>query len=151
VPTGDASPEELEDHLERLEGRLDRIEDLLLSQRSEMDEVRSLFGFFRGSLRFYDEVSHLLSYVSSFKAATKHKWVMKDELAKEIVLILARKGPRNISELTRDVREDRGSASRRIVAERVERLIASGIVTETKAGGGRRIRLGPPEGTTGEA
>jgi DNA-binding transcriptional ArsR family regulator len=116
-----------------------------------MDEVRSLFGFFRGSLRFYDEVSHLLSYVSSFKAATKHKWVMKDELAKEIVLILARKGPRNISELTRDVREDRGSASRRIVAERVERLIASGIVTETKAGGGRRIRLGPPEGTTGEA
>ena len=131
--------------LERLEDRLDRIERLLISQQSQMDEVRSLFGFFRGSLRFYDEVSHLLSYVSSFKKATKHSWIYKDEIAKDIILNLARKGPRNISQLTRDIREDRGTASRRIVSERVDRLIESGIIRETKSGPSRKLELGGPE------
>ena len=110
-----------------------------------MDEVRSLFGFFRGSLRFYDEVSHLLSYISSFKKATKHEWIYKDEIAKDILLNLARKGPRNISELTRDIREDRGTASRRIVSERVDRLIASEIIREKKIGPSRKLELGSPE------
>jgi hypothetical protein len=144
VPRGESAGHS-EDQLERLADRLDRIESLLLSQQSEMDEVRSLFGFFRGSLRFYDEVSHLLSYISSFKKATKHEWIYKDEIAKDILLNLARKGPRNISELTRDIREERGSASRRIVTERVEKLIESGIIGETKTGASRKLKLGPPD------
>jgi DNA-binding transcriptional ArsR family regulator len=142
VPRGQTDTGRYEDKLERLEGRLDRIESLLLSQQSQMDEVRSLFGFFRGSLRFYDEVSHLLSYISSFKRATKHEWIFKDEFAKDIILTLARKGPRNISQLTRDIREDRGTASRRIISERVDRLIESGIVRETKMGPSRKLELG---------
>lgn len=152
---GDSSLEGFIDQLEKVEDRLDRIESLILSQQSEMDEVRSLFVFFRGSLRFYDEVSHLLSYISSFKRATKHGWVLKDEIAKEIILDLARKGPRNISELTRDLREDRGTASRRIVAERAQRLVECGIVRERKQGAGRRLELAgqaenePPDGVKG--
>ena len=138
---GDSSLDGFRSQLNKLEDRLDRIENLILSQQSEMDEVRSLFGFFRGSLRFYDEVSHLLSYVSSFKKASRHSWVLKDEIAKDIVLDLARKGPRNISQLTRDLREGRGTASRRIVAERVDRLIKCGIVREGEGGSGRRLEL----------
>jgi len=107
-----------------------------------MDEVRSLFAFFRGSLRFYDEVSHLLSYLSNFKRAQTHKWIQRDPVAKSIILALARRGSRNISELTRDVREDRGTASRRIVAERVERLIEAGVIRERKRGKSRRLELG---------
>jgi DNA-binding transcriptional ArsR family regulator len=141
VARGDSSLEGFIDQLEKVEDRLNRIENLILSQQSEMDEVRSLFVFFRGSLRFYDEVSHLLSYVSSFKKATKHGWVLKDEIAKEIILDLARKGPRNISQLTRDLREDRGTASRRIVAERVQRLIECGVIRESQKGAGRRLEL----------
>jgi hypothetical protein len=143
VPRGD-SIGKFEDQLERLADRLDRIENLLVSQQSEMDEVRSLFGFFRGSLRFYDEVSHLLSYISSFKKATKHEWIYRDQIAKDILLNLARKGPRNISELTRDIREDRGTASRRIISERVDRLIESGIIREKKIGPSRKLELGSP-------
>ena len=144
---GDSSLEGFISQLEKVEDRLDRIESLILSQQSEMDEVRSLFVFFRGSLRFYDEVSHLLSYISSFRRATKHGWVLKDEIAKEIILDLARKGPRNISQLTRDLREGRGTASRRIVAERVQRLIECGILRERKQGAGRRLELaGQAEG-----
>lgn len=142
MPPGDNRLDHLESHLESLEDRLDRIESLLLSQETQMDEVRSLFRFFRGSLRFYDEVSHLLSYISSFKKATKHKWIYKDVLAKDIILDLARKGPRNVSQLTRDIREEKGKASRRIVTERVQRLIESGIIRETKAGSSRKLELG---------
>ncbi len=138
---GDSSLEGFIEQLEKVEDRLDRIENLILSQQSEMDEVRSLFGFFRGSLRFYDDVSHLLSYISSFKKATKHSWIFKDEIAKGIILNLARRGPRNVSQLTRDLREDRGTASRRIVTERVQRLVECGIVRESQVGAGRRLEL----------
>lgn len=99
--------------------------------------------FSRGSIRFYDEVSHLLSYVSSFRKAIPHGWISKDELAKDIILTLARKGPRNISELTRDIRQERGKASRRIVASRVKQLMESGVLTEKRTGSTRRVQLGP--------
>ena len=138
---GDQRLRRLETHLDRLEKRLDRIEGLLLSQESQMDEVRSLFAFFRGSIRFYDEVSHLLSYVSTFRKATQHGWISKDRLAKDIILALARKGPRNISELTRDIREERGKASRRIVASRVKQLLESGIVAESRSGSSCKVQL----------
>jgi len=149
VASGDQRLRSLETHLGRLEERLDKIEGLLLSQESQMDEVRSLFAFFRGSIRFYDEVSNLLSYISSFRRATEHGWISKDQLAKDIILSLARKGPRNISELTRDIREERGKASRRIVAKRVQQLLESGIVTEATSGGSRRVKLGEGRADSG--
>ena len=142
MASGDQRLRRLEEQLDRLEDRLEKIESLLASQESQMDEVRSLFAFFRGSIRFYDEVTHLLSYISSFRRATQDAWISKDQLAKDIILSLARKGPRNISELTRDIRQERGKASRRIVASRVKRLMESGVVTETRTGATRRIQLG---------
>jgi len=142
VASGDQRLRRLEEQLGRLEDRLEKIESLLASQESQMDEVRGLFAFFRGSIRFYDEVSHLLSYISSFRRATQDAWISKDQLAKDIILSLARKGPRNISELTRDIRQERGKASRRIVASRVKQLMESGVVTETRTGTTRRIQLG---------
>lgn len=137
--------EEVESQLDRLERRLKRIEELLSSQATQMDEVNALFRFFRGSMRFYDDVSHLLSYISSFKKASSTKWISKDPLAKAILVDLARRGPRNISQLTRDLREERGKASRRIVSERVDRLIEEGVLTEDRHSGSRRLRLGSEE------
>lgn len=141
MASGDQRLKRLETQLDRLEERLDKIQGLLLSQESQMDEVRGLFTFFRGSIRFYDEVSHLLSYVSSFRRATQQGWISKDQLAKDIILSLARKGPRNISELTRDIREERGKASRRIVASRVKQLLESGIVAESRSGSSCKVQL----------
>ncbi len=133
---------EVESQLDRLENRLETIEKLLSSQTADMDQVRNLFAFFRGSLRFYDEVSHMLSYISSFQKVNKHGWISKDPLAKAILTDLARRGPRNISQLTRDMRELRGTASRRVVSERVDRLIDCGIIEEERSGSSRMLRLG---------
>jgi len=76
-------------------------------------------------------------------------WISKDQLAKDIILSLARKGPRNISELTRDIREERGKASRRIVASRVKQLLESGIVTESNNGSSYRVQLAEQRGGSG--
>ena len=49
----------------------------------------------------------------------------------------------NISQLTEQIRKERGSASRRIVRERVDKLIEQGIVREIDTGYGRQIELVP--------
>jgi len=68
-----------------------------------------------------------------------------DTISKVIVDILGKKGNLNISQLTEQVRKERGSASRRIVRERVDILIDSGIIREVDHGYGRQIELIEPE------
>jgi uncharacterized membrane protein len=47
----------------------------------------------------------------------------------------------SISELTRKVREVRGTASRRIVTQRVRALEKKGLISIIKAGKSMRVRL----------
>ena len=64
-----------------------------------------------------------------------------DSISKAIISALERKGSLNISQLTEQVRKERGSASRRIVRERVDKLIESGIIVELDYGYGRQLEL----------
>lgn len=64
-----------------------------------------------------------------------------DDISKSIVDVLEKKGSMNISQLTEQVRKERGTASRRIVRERVDVLIESGILREIDEGYGRQIEL----------
>ena len=64
-----------------------------------------------------------------------------DTISKVIVDVLSKKGSLNISQLTEQVRKERGSASRRIVREREDKLIDSGIIREVNHGYGRQIEL----------
>ena len=64
-----------------------------------------------------------------------------DSISKAIIVALDRKKRLNISQLTEQVRKERGSASRRIVRERVDKLIESGIIAEIDSGYGRQLEL----------
>jgi DNA-binding transcriptional ArsR family regulator len=64
-----------------------------------------------------------------------------DSISKAIIAALDRKKRLNISQLTEQVRKERGSASRRIVRERVDKLIESGIIAEVDSGYGRQLEL----------
>jgi len=64
-----------------------------------------------------------------------------DSISKSIIVALDRKKRLNISQLTEQVRKERGSASRRIVRERVDKLIESGIIAEVDSGYGRQLEL----------
>jgi len=68
-----------------------------------------------------------------------------DNISKAIVEVLSRKERLNISQLTEQVRKERGSASRRIVRERVDKLIETGVLREVDEGYGRQIELEPIE------
>ena len=53
---------------------------------------------------------------------------VKDSIAKEIITVLAEKSLLNISQLTDAVRERRGSASRRIIRDRIKTLTNKGYI-----------------------
>lgn len=57
---------------------------------------------------------------------------VKDPISKDIMKVLMEKRERNISQITEALREKRGSASRRIVRERVKKLMEMGLVEQKK-------------------
>jgi DNA-binding transcriptional ArsR family regulator len=55
---------------------------------------------------------------------------VKDPIAKDIMRLLLDKPGLNISEITEELRQRRGSASRRIVRDRLAELLGKGMVVE---------------------
>lgn len=66
---------------------------------------------------------------------------LKDDISRHIVSALFEKGDRNISQLTEAVKAKRGTASRRVVRERLEDLVAQGVVVATPGPKGRTFRV----------
>jgi DNA-binding transcriptional ArsR family regulator len=54
---------------------------------------------------------------------------VKDPISKDIMRVLMERRDQNITQITESLRTKRGSASRRIVRERVKTMIEQGIVT----------------------
>ncbi len=66
---------------------------------------------------------------------------LKDDISKHIVSALFEKGERNISQITEAVKAKRGTASRRIVRERLEDLETQGVVVSMGGSKGRTFRV----------
>jgi len=66
-----------------------------------------------------------------------------DTISTTIISCLKRKKQLNISQLTEEVRIQRGRASRRIIRERVNHLINQGLIEELDEGNGRQLRVIP--------
>ncbi|TLZ71104.1 MAG: hypothetical protein E6K10_05795 [Methanobacteriota archaeon] len=66
---------------------------------------------------------------------------VKDDISRHIVAALLDRGERNISEITEAVKGRRGTASRRIVRERLADLERDGIVVATRGLHGRTFRV----------
>ena len=64
-----------------------------------------------------------------------------DAIERVIVDVLTREGPKNISQLTAAVRQERGTSSRRIIREKVNDMIERNIVEEINEGYGRVIKM----------
>lgn len=66
---------------------------------------------------------------------------LQDDIARHIVTALFEKGDRNISQIADAVKAKRGTASRRIVRERIRDLEAKGIVVAASASHGKTYRI----------
>jgi DNA-binding HxlR family transcriptional regulator len=66
---------------------------------------------------------------------------LKDDISKAILTALFEKGDRNISQITDAVKGKRGTASRRIIRERLQDLVRQGVVEESTASWGHTYRV----------
>lgn len=122
--------EKIERLLEMVLERLDRIEKLLFSSGVEDAEIVSIaskliLAFSLPAFKAFEISSQIMKLIRKRKI---------DDISRTIIEILAVKGSTSISELTRNVKEVRGKASRRIVTERVRKLEKEGIVVIERRG-----------------
>jgi len=119
-----------EERLRALAKRIEELEARLRGESMILDEVLKELRLLRNISLASAFVMNVSSKVSGYKY---------DDISRHIVDALLRAGPMNISQLTRFLRDVRGTASRRIVSEKVRLLSTLGLVEEV-AGGKREKR-----------
>ncbi len=131
--------ETLEERLERLERllldavrRLERLEELLSSMGSEAAIAARLATTF--SMPAY-------AAIEAARRVARLYARVGDPVSRAVLEALADCDPHSISEVTRRVRELRGTASRRIVRERLNMLASRGMVLVVEQGGKKLYRL----------
>ncbi|MBD3192432.1 MAG: hypothetical protein GF308_17465 [Candidatus Heimdallarchaeota archaeon] len=137
------------DQLEALNQKLDRTIQRIANLEEKIDGISPELSSATGSLnmtlsilRTFQEVTNVATIFSP------SKWLMRlrpeislDPIERAIIDVLTREGSKNISQLTAAVRRERGSASRRIIREKVNQMIKQNIVEEVDEGYGRVVKM----------
>ncbi len=131
---GDENPdltiEEVQDKLEEISGRLARLETLVQRMGPGIEEVTESAKIIRQGFEFYDGMVKLMGkFTRTERLESQYGDLKRDQISWLIVKILDTTNPKNISQLTAAIRAERGTASRRIVRERVQGLLDRGILT----------------------
>ncbi len=121
--------EEVQDRLEEISNRLARLEELIERVGPGIEEVRSSAKVIREGFEFYDGLVRLMGkFTKAERLESRYGDLKKDDISWRIIQILDNSRPLNISQITAAVRAERGTASRRIVRERVNHLVGRGIL-----------------------
>ena len=123
---------ELQEKLEDISSRLARIERVLARIEPEMGEFQQSTRLIREGMDFYGSLFNMMGRFSGRqRLAKRFPEIGKDEIGRLIVEALEPGKPMNVSQFTAAVRRERGTASRRIVRERIQRLQELGILKES--------------------
>jgi len=127
--------QELREQMETLSAAFDRI-------AKPYGQLFEYIDRFQGIAKSYFRV---LDVYQKFGAVSPEIVVpgLRDPISKEVVRSLFEKGDRNISQITEAVKARRGTASRRIVREKLESLEAKGVVFVEGTGKVRRFSIAP--------
>jgi hypothetical protein len=121
--------EEVQERLDEISRRLARVEVLMERIGPGLDEVTDSARIIREGFEFYDGMVKLMSkFTRAERLESRYGDLKRDEMSWRIIQILDNSRPLNISQLTAAVRAERGSASRRIIRERVNKLVERGIL-----------------------
>ncbi|MHA1629384.1 MAG: hypothetical protein ACTSXO_00115 [Candidatus Heimdallarchaeota archaeon] len=132
----------LNDKLDKTIERIERLEKKIELMSPELEDATGSLNMTLAILRTFQEVTNIATIFSP------SKWLMRlrpdinlNAIERVIVDVLTREGPKNISQLTAAARIERGSASRRIIREKVNEMIEEGILEEVDGGTGRVIKM----------
>jgi hypothetical protein len=127
----------LNEKLERVMSRLDYMEAILTESR-KYPELARLMGDLKVGAALYGEPLRLIQRLLGVRRYLEKAPESRDEVSRIILNSLALRGPMNISQLTREVEKEKGSASRVTVRKRVLELLDEGVVEK---GEGYEYRL----------
>ena len=134
---------DLEDKINYVILQINNLQHKVSDNNPELKQMMNLLQILTSTLQISKTPFTLISQTLSLKDRIYSRFpeLKYDLISKSIIEILEKKGRLNISQLTEQVRKERGSASRRIIRERVDKLITTGIIREVEDGYGRQIEL----------
>ncbi len=110
--------------------RLNKVESMF-TETAEAKAMLSAIRLLKAGAELTGQPISGLIALSESRELLLRPGIQKDEIAKAIIRILITTGPLNVSQISRRLREERGSASRRIVRERLQRLSELEIVEKS--------------------
>jgi len=119
----EGSLKSLNEKLDWIINRLNFLE-AVLTESQQYPEVVSFLKSLKLGTALYGEPLKTLNRILSARHLIE-SISQKDEINKIILNCIALKGPKNISELTREMRRQRGKASRTTIRNRVKQLVKS--------------------------
>ena len=139
----DSRISELEEKINYVILQITNLQHKVSDSNPELKQMMNLLQILTSTLQISKAPLTVASQTLTLKDAILQRFpdLKYDSISKAIIVALDRKKRLNISQLTEQVRKERGSASRRIVRERVDKLIESGIIAEIDSGYGRQLEL----------
>ena len=124
---GHSAVEDVSRKLDLVLKRLDLLEKLIM-EKPEYEGLAATLRLTKVGIGVYGEPLKVASRLKSAERYLREKTIAQDDISRCIVQALAVKGAMNVSGITRQVAAMRGKASRRIVRERISRLVDQGAI-----------------------